>query len=384
MMNIIHILNSDFWVWNTIGVRAKYIADILAKKNYINYIVYCRWYKKDLKQKFDIRQVFFASDFIMKILTAISIYTQNKINTNFLKTYIFEKALKNKFKNLNFDKITIIHSWDYLPSFYKFVKNKNSHIKIIQDVPMAFSNMLSYVRDYRNLFNITNLNLPEYIKDSLSYVDYFIVPSDFVRQSLIREWISENKIFIVPFWVDINKFKPREKDFNWTFKVAFSGNVNNRKGILYLIQAWKELNLKNAELNIYWRIYPEVRKYFKDAEKYNIKLHWFVEDISNELAKNHIYVFPSLLEWSAKSVYEALACGLPVITTKHSWSIVENWKDWFIIPIQDIDSIKDKIWYFYINREKIKGFSYNARKKAEFYTWDRYWQTIYNIYSQII
>ena len=73
------------------------------------------------------------------------------------------------------------------------------------------------------------------------------------------------------FGVDVKKFKPVEKDYNGIFRVAFSGNVNNRKGIPYLIKAWKELNLKDAELNIYGRVYPEVKKYFKDAEKYNIK-----------------------------------------------------------------------------------------------------------------
>lgn len=80
-----------------------------------------------------------------------------------------------------------------------------------------------------------------------------------MKKSLINEGINETKIFVVPFGVDIEKFKPIKKDYIVTFKVAFSGNVNNRKGIPYLIRAWKELNLKNAELNIYGRVYPEVK-----------------------------------------------------------------------------------------------------------------------------
>jgi len=173
-----------------------------------------------------------------------------------------------------------------------------------------------------------------------------------------------------------------ENKDNKLFKVAFAGNINNRKGIPYLIQAWKELNLKDAELNLYGRVYPEIKKYLKDAEKYNIKIHGFI-DITDELPKNHIFVFPSLLEGSAKVTYEALACGLPVITTYNSGSIIRNKVEGFVIPIQNVEAIKDKILYFYNHREQIKIFGKRARKLAEKYTWEMYGKKIVNIYEKI-
>jgi glycosyltransferase involved in cell wall biosynthesis len=243
--------------------------------------------------------------------------------------------------------------------------------------------VLKDLKNYNVLFKGEKTELPEYVKNSLKYIDYYIVPSDFVKKSLINEGIDETKIFVVPFGVDITKFKPVEKDYNGTFKVAFSGNVNNRKGILYLIQAWRELNLKDAELNIYGRVYPEVKKYFKNAEKYNIKIHGFVSNIYGELPKNHVYVFPSLLEGSAKSIYEALACGLPVITTKNAGSVVEDEKEGGIIPTQDIEILKEKILFFYNNRNKIEEFGKNARKKAEQYTWENYGKRVNEIYNLV-
>ncbi|AEH06046.1 glycosyltransferase family 4 protein [Methanothermococcus okinawensis] len=319
----------------------------------------------------------------MKFLTAIPIYISKKFPSNKIKNYLFEYFATKKLKRLDLNKIDIIHSWNFLPNVYSYLKEKNQNIKIIQDVPMAFPNVLKDLENYNALFKGEKTELPCYIKTSLKYIDYYIVPSDFVKKSLINEGIDESKIFVVPFGVDITKFKPIEKDYSGTFKVAFSGNVNNRKGIPYLIQAWKELNLKDAELNIYGRVYPEVKKYFKDTEKYNIKVHGFVNNINNELSKNHLYVFPSLLEGSAKSVYEALACGLPVITTPNSGSVVEDGKEGYLIPTQDIEILKDKILFFYNNRDKTKEFGKNARKKAEQYTWENYGKRINEIYNLV-
>jgi glycosyltransferase involved in cell wall biosynthesis len=381
---MILICFSDFGKKNTIGNRAYTISKELKPYNK-KFTVFCRssvinWHNvKYLKVLY----------FLDISLLGFSIYVLNPLTTKFgfkIKLNNISRRLFEEYIIFNFKKIPkakVVHSWDFLPKIYKYIKGNNPHIKIVQDVPMAFPNVLKEIKDYDILFKGEKLELPRYVKDTLKYIDYYIAPSNFVKKSLINEGIDKEKIFVVPFGVDVKKFKPVEKDHNETFKVAFSGNVNNRKGIPYLIQAWKELNLKDAELNIYGRVYPEVKKYFKDAEKYNIKIHGFVSNIYGELPKNHIHVFPSLLEGSAKSIYEALACGLPVITTENSGSVVEDEKEGFIIPTQDIEILKEKILFFYNNRDKIEEFGKNARKKAEQYTWENYGKRVNEIYNLV-
>ena len=380
-MNILYILNSDYGVRNTIGVRTKPIVDEIIKRKYNHYII-CRGYYKKLNNNYNLKQVFPFSDKIMKVLTAIPIFIYRNFPAGDIKNYIFEYFTIKKIKNINLEKYNIIHSWELLPKLYRLIKEKNSKIKIIQDVPLAFSGVLNE-RERIYLWEKKNIQMSNCIKESLSYIDYFIVPSDFVKKSLIKEGIDKDKIFVVPFGVDTEKFKPAEKDYFGTFRVAFSGNVNLRKGIPFLIHAWKDLKLEDAELNIYGIVYPEVRKYLTEREKYNIKVHGFLRDIDRELPKNHIYVFPSILEGSAKSTYEAMACGLPVITTENSGSIVEDGKEGFIIPTLDVESIKEKILFFYENREEIKRFGERARKKVERYTWKRYGENIVDIYELI-
>jgi len=380
-MKTLFILNSDFGVEGTVGSRILPLAKELLKNKEL--IILCRNFKEELTNKYNIKKVVPFGSIIMKILYGITIFSFQKFKSNKIKNKIFEFFLIRKLKKIDLSQIDMIHSWDFLPRTYEILKNKNPKIKIIQDVAMAFLNIIKNIKDKEKLFKYDRLESPNYLKDAFRYIDIFVAPSEFVKKSLINEGIEENKIVIVPFGVDINKFKPINKDLNGKFKVAFSGNVNNRKGIPYLIEAWKELNLENAELNIYGRIYPEVRKYLKNTKKYNINLYGFI-DLTQELPKNHVYVFPSLLEGSAKSIYEALACGLPVITTFNSGSIIRDDEEGFIVPIQNTGALKEKILFFYNNRNKIKEFGERARRLAEEYTWKRYGKEVNKLYRLVL
>lgn len=376
-MKKIFILNSDFAVPNTIGARALPILNEDNKSN--QSIIFCRNYDKKYKNKFNLIKVVPFGEIIMKVLTAIPIYISKRFDTNNIKRKIFEYFLIQKLRKIDLSKTKLIHSWDFLPDTYKFVKSINPNINIIQDVAIALPNITDNIKNKKKIWKNENLITPNYIINSINYIDLFIAPSDFVKDSLLKEKIPIDKIRVFPFGVDVDKFKPiRNK--GELFKVAFAGNINNRKGVYYLVKSWKELNLDKAELNLYGRIYPESLNYLKNNKRYNIKIHGLI-NTRKELPKNHIYVFPSLLEGSSKSVYEALACGLPVITTYNSGSIIRNNKEGFIIPIQNTSKIKEKILFFYKNRNELKKFGKIARKLAKKFTWENYATKVNKTYS---
>jgi len=385
-MKVLVLTNSDLGVKNAVGIRAFYISKILQEKKALCKII-CRDYNRELKElrKFIIKPIPLGNLF-PKIITGISIYLIKSISEYWvylINRTIFEFFSKKYLKNLDFN---IVHSFDFTPNLYKQIKTKNSNVKIVKDIQIAWPNVLENAKEdeFVKREKAKGLWTPkDRLKIIKKYIDYFVVSSDFVKNSLVREGIKEENIFIIPIGVDIKKFKPIKRKDNKIFKVAFAGNVCNKKGIPYLIQAWKELNLKDAELNLYGRVYPEIKKYLKDNNRYNIKIHGFV-DLTKELPKNHIFVFPSLLEGPTKVNYEALACGLPVITTYNTGSIVRDDKEGFIIPIQNTKAIKEKILYFYNNPSEIVRMGNNARKLAEKYTWKRYGEEIFKIYKKII
>ncbi|MEJ5226587.1 glycosyltransferase family 4 protein [Thermodesulfovibrio sp.] len=236
-------------------------------------------------------------------------------------------------------------------------------------------------------YKISRQKSPDYaIKASLEEIalaDYIFVPSEFAKKTFIDAGVDENKIFIIKRGVDIERFKPKKSDHK-KFRVLFVGKVSLRKGIQYLLEAWKELNLKNAELivvgNIEDSIKPLLAK-FSDLD--NLIFKGYLKNIIEEYQQATIFVFPSLEEGSAKVTYEAMASGLPVITTENSGSVIRDGIDGFIIPAKDKEAIKEKIVYFYENKEEIEKMGKNARENIKAYTWDKYKTNFINIYRRI-
>ena len=82
---------------------------------------------------------------------------------------------------------------------------------------------------------------------------------------------------------------------------------------------------------------------------------------------------------------EAMGCGTPVIVSENTGAkeTVSDGVNGFVIPVEDIAALKQKILFFYNNRDKLESFGKNARKRAENYTWENYRKRIREVISEI-
>jgi len=81
---------------------------------------------------------------------------------------------------------------------------------------------------------------------------------------------------------------------------------------------------------------------------------------------------PSICEGSATSTYEALACGLPVIATPNTGSIVEDGVSGFIIPMRNVDAIVEKLELLCEPSNLINLMSQAASKLSSFGNLNQY------------
>ena len=171
-------------------------------------------------------------------------------------------------------------------------------------------------------------------------VDVIIAKSERAKLSLILEGFPEEKITVIKPGVDLNRFKPMEKDEMLMRKlgigekdrvILFSGRLHWHKGIFVLLNAFKLLLMdREIDSNIVKLLVVgtgELANVLNDFAKFlnisrNVIFAGFVD--YKEMPKYHnladIFVLPSVptQRWQEQFgmvLIESMACGKPVVTT---------------------------------------------------------------------
>lgn len=213
--------------------------------------------------------------------------------------------------------------------------------------------------------------------------DYVVTPSKFARESFIERGFNKEKVRCIPFGVDSPK---AQRSSDCTTYFIFSGSVTLRKGIQYLLPAWDSLELEEAELIITSNIDDSARGIVQEYKhSNNIRFLGWVDDLYEWFGKSSAFVFPTLEEGSAMVVYEALATGLPVITTFNSGWVGEDGKHGIEVPTQDRESVAEAIRHMYDNPEERKRMGENARNYiTSNFTESDYGKRIFSEYQSMI
>jgi glycosyltransferase involved in cell wall biosynthesis len=163
-----------------------------------------------------------------------------------------------------------------------------------------------------------------------SYIDYYTektVPFfslyDFLLCNTQRHhgvFRSHPHAYYIPWGTDIETFRPTSRDSDGTvtfFHSGGMGGINLRKGTDILVKAFQRVQ-GAARLLVHSQV-PLVRYGQEVAQLVNQdKRIDFIEATVPTPGLYHlgdVYVYPSRLEGIGLSIAEALACGLPVITT---------------------------------------------------------------------
>ena len=309
-----------------------------------------------------------------------------------IRTFDYFKCINKMYGDLvfrNLPECKIYHSWMGFAPEAALKAKKQGAVLVLEAANSHLVNTLKicneeYFKFGKNEFIAEPAKLKKDI-ELIKRFDYVMCPSDFVYDSFLEQGFSEKQLVKVPYGVDIEKFKPSEREKDGKFRAVFVGSIQLRKGLQYLLEAWNELKLKNAELVIVGRVWPDAENVFsKYMKNPSIKFLNFDSDLRKYYSKSDVFIFPSLEEGSCLVNYEAMASGLPIITTHNSGSVVRDGKDGFIVPIRNTGALKDKIKYLYDNPEIVKKMGASARKHVENYSWEKYGERLVMAYEKIM
>jgi len=159
-----------------------------------------------------------------------------------------------------------------------------------------------------------------------------------------------------------------------------------RKGFLDLARAWSDLALPGGELWVVGQVHEEVVPLL-DPYRADPTIRFFGHvggGAARFYGQADVFVLPSVVEGSAKTTYEAMAAGLPVVTTPNAGSVVRDGVDGFIVPIRDQDALKRRLLFLYENREASRAMGEAARKSVRDFSWETYESRLIDIYGELM
>jgi glycosyltransferase involved in cell wall biosynthesis len=289
-------------------------------------------------------------------------YQSNKdLLTYSWKAYNYSKEL---IKTKEFD---LCHAFFGIPCGYIAMKLKDEY-NIPYIVSLRGSDVPFYNKRFYLLDSLVFKRLSKKIWKNAKSV---IANSEGLRE-LALDSNPTQKISIIYNGVDINEFAPlKNKKIGDKIILVSTGRLIKRKGYNYLIKSISEL--KNVELNLIGDgnlkdELVELSKIEDSSVKFLGKINH--EELPKYLQKSNIFILPSLNEGMSNSVLEAMACGLPIITTDTGGSkeLIKN--NGFIVKQADVNSLKNAIEEYLKNPELIKLHGDNSRKLAEKMSWE--------------
>ncbi len=208
----------------------------------------------------------------------------------------------------------------------------------------------------------------------MELADVIVVPSEFVKQTLVENSVARDKIKVNPFGTFVEEFRynPEIKSVKDKITFLFLGSFLARKGLPLLLEVWEEMNIPNAELIIagYGKI-PSAITLPSNVHNKGIIAKGNRQSLFDSA---HVFLFPSFFEGLAQVQIEAMACGLPVVGTINSgaFEIVDESLNGFIIEAGNKKQLKEAITFFMNSPAQINIMAKNARDKSEQFSWDAY------------
>jgi len=197
---------------------------------------------------------------------------------------------------------------------------------------------------------------------------------------LEKSGVHMEKIKYVPaFYIDFDAFRPLNVEKK--YDIVFSGRLVKNKGIILLLKAVKKLKIKNQKLKVIivgdGPLKPKIEKFIKKNNlQNNVEFSGWLPTTNNVAEiynQSRLMVMPSFNEGGPRVTLEAMACRVPVLTSRVGvmLDIIKNNENGIFIDWK-VEDIVNKIMLLLKDnnlRNKIAENGYDAvqqfeRKKA--------------------
>jgi len=205
------------------------------------------------------------------------------------------------------------------------------------------------------------------VRALLNQIDLLIIRWPDIYQTDFESLFPKKKIRVIPGGIEIDLYRPRKGQLSDRFssfeiRLIFIGALVKEKGIDELISVFKDL--RREQSNIYLEILGDKqtaesrlvkREIDFPSPGFNFRGIIVGKEKISLLQTSDIFVLPSHREAMSRSILEALAAGLPIVTADRGAAqfFIKNGQNGFIIPAGDKKALK-KVLLELIERPELR------------------------------
>ncbi len=204
-----------------------------------------------------------------------------------------------------------------------------------------------------------------------------LVASSFTKSTLVANGIPDERVDVIPYGVDTTRFHPApalRAAPGSPLRLLFVGRINQRKGIKYLLEALRLLNDSDIHLTVCGRVVDGLELFKPFANRITIRPDVSAAELVRAYQAADLFVFPSVAEGFGQVLLEALASGLPILSTTRTAApdlIDEGVQGWVVEPRRP-DLLAERIAWAATHRVELAAMGQAARRRAEQFTWQRF------------
>lgn len=217
--------------------------------------------------------------------------------------------------------------------------------------------------------------------------DAITLPSSFALRTFVEMGVPASKLHTVPYGVNLDSFR-RSADRASKFRVLFVGQLSVRKGLHYLLEAFRTAGLPDAELVLVGGRTPDSVPLLRRSSVQGLTWTGALPrpGVVREMSLASVMVLPSIEEGLALVQAQALACGCPVIATANAGAedLFEDGKEGFIVPAWDADAIADRLTRLHRDRGLVEEMGRAGVRRVEALGgWDTYGRKMLTLFDEL-
>jgi glycosyltransferase involved in cell wall biosynthesis len=207
--------------------------------------------------------------------------------------------------------------------------------------------------------------------------DLVLTASRFTSQSLVKHTgFDARKIMCIPLGgpPPVARADLPESSAG-PVRFLYSGPVSVRKGVHYLLEAWRSIGAApHATLDLFGSMQLPIEALEETARGVTFHGHVAPSDLRNAYRAASVLVFPTLCDGFGLVVQEALAQGVPVITTTNAGAadLIEDGRNGFVVAPANLAALAEKMQWCITHPQEISRMRLAALETAQAWTWNRF------------